>query len=362
MARKIKKSYRFALRSAAYITAASTALLTVFLLAFDIFHLQAVIAFTLCLFLIAFFIIQFRVEHFIYRRVKRIYDDVSLLEKSSLSDQPVTTDMKTLTEEIERFAQKKKLELETLKVRESYRKEFLGNISHELKTPLFTVQGYIETLIDGAIDDKAVRKKYLQRASKGLDRLIFIVRDLDMIAKLETGDLHLAKEHFNIVELVQNVFDMMEMKASRKNIRLTFDMKYPKPVMVYADRERIQQVVTNLVVNSIKYGKIDGTTEVSIEDLIKNKIIVRVTDNGEGIEAQNIPRLFERFYRVDKSGNRKEGGSGLGLSIVKHIIEAHHEKIYVESVFGVGSEFSFTLERSKNVKDPMGIEVEVKSS
>lgn len=270
--------------------------------------------------------------------------------------------MQTLTREIERFANKKKIEIESLKVRDSYRKDFLGNISHELKTPLFTVQGYIETLIDGAIDDKTVRKKYLQRAGKGLDRLIYIVRDLDMISKLETGDLHLDKEDFNIIELVQNVFDMMEMKAARKNIKLTFDMNYPKPIMVHADRERIQQVVTNLVVNSIKYGKVDGTTEVSVEDLIKNKIIVRVTDNGEGIEEQNIPRLFERFYRVDKSGNRKEGGSGLGLSIVKHIIEAHHERIYVESVFGVGSEFSFTLERSKDIKDPMDIEVEVKSS
>ncbi|MBL7474000.1 sensor histidine kinase [Robertkochia sediminum] len=362
MAQKLKKSYRFALRSSAYITGISTFLLASFLFAFDIFHLWAVLAFSVCLFLIAFLIIQFRVERFIYRRVKRIYDDVSLLEQSDLNEQPVTTDMQTLTREIERFANKKKVEIESLKVRDSYRKEFLGNISHELKTPLFTVQGYIETLIDGAIDDKTVRKKYLQRAGKGLDRLIYIVRDLDMISKLETGDLHLEKEDFNIIELVQNVFDMMEMKAARKNIKLTFDMNYPKPIMVHADRERIQQVVTNLVVNSIKYGKVDGTTEVSVEDLIKNKIIVRITDNGEGIEEQNIPRLFERFYRVDKSGNRKEGGSGLGLSIVKHIIEAHHERIYVESVFGVGSEFSFTLERSKDIKDPMGIEVEVKSS
>lgn len=347
---KLKKSYRFALRSAAYITSISTVLLAVYLLLFDIYHPWALLAFAGTLFLICFFIIQIRVEHFIYRRVKRIYDDVSLLEKSSLTEQPVTTDMTTLTREIERFANNKKIEIETLRIRESYRKEFLGNVSHELKTPLFTIQGYIETLIDGAIDDKAVRKKYLQRAAKGVDRLIFIVRDLDMISKLETGDLHLEKESFNIVEVVQGVFDMMEMKAARKGIRLTFDMAYKKPVKVYADRERIQQVVTNLVVNSIKYGKIDGTTEVSIEDLIQNKVIVRVTDNGEGIEQQNISRLFERFYRVDKSGSRKEGGSGLGLSIVKHIIEAHQEKIYVESVFGVGSEFSFTLERCENTK------------
>lgn len=223
----------------------------------------------------------------------------------------------------------------------------MGNVSHELKTPLFTVQGYILTLLDGAANDKKIRDKYLERASKGVDRLIYIVRDLDMITKLETGDLHLYKEKFNIIELVEGLFDMLEMKASKKNISLTFDMDYEQEIMVFADKERIQQVVTNLIVNSIKYGKNGGTTEVSIENLIKNKIIVRITDNGEGIEQKNIPRLFERFYRVDKSGSRKEGGSGLGLSIVKHILEAHKEKIYVESDFGVGSEFSFTLEKVK---------------
>jgi len=196
--------------------------------------------------------------------------------------------------------------------------------------------------------DKTVRKKYLQRAGKGVERLIYIVKDLDMITKLETGDLHLQLENFNIVEMVQNAFDLLEMKAAKKNITLTFDIPYGEPIWVYADRERIQQVLSNLIVNSIKYGKKGGTTEISIENLIKNKVIVRVTDNGEGIEKANIPRLFERFYRVDKSGSRKEGGSGLGLSIVKHIIEAHNEKIYVESVFGVGSEFSFTLEKSKS--------------
>lgn len=205
----------------------------------------------------------------------------------------------------------------------------------------------IFTLLDGAANDKKIRDKYLERASKGVDRLIYIVRDLDMITKLETGDLHLYKEKFNIIELVEGLFDMLEMKASKKNISLTFDMDYEQEIMVFADKERIQQVVTNLIVNSIKYGKNGGTTEVSIENLIKNKIIVRITDNGEGIEQKNIPRLFERFYRVDKSGSRKEGGSGLGLSIVKHILEAHKEKIYVESDFGVGSEFSFTLEKVK---------------
>ena len=295
----------------------------------------------------SFFVLQYRVERFIYRRVKKIYDDVSLLESSSFRNKSVTTDMATLTREVEKFARDKKIEIETLKIREEYRREFLGNVSHELKTPLFTVQGYLLTLLDGAMNDKVLRKKYLQRAEKGVERLTYIVQDLDMITKMEVGDLNLNFGKFNIVEVVQNVFDMMEMKADKKGIMLMFDMKYNKPVMVYGDQDKIQQVVTNLVVNSIKYGKENGTTEVGIEDLVNNKIIVRIRDNGEGIEQKHIPRLFERFYRVDKSGARSEGGSGLGLAIVKHIIEAHDEKIYVESTYGKGSEFSFTLEKTK---------------
>jgi two-component system phosphate regulon sensor histidine kinase PhoR len=168
-----------------------------------------------------------------------------------------------------------------------------------------------------------------------------------MITKLETGDINLDVSKFNIIEVIQNVFDLLEMRASKKHITLTFDNKYAKPIWIIGDQEKVQQVVTNLVVNSIKYGKEGGTTEVGIEDLVNNKVIIRITDNGEGIEKQHIPRLFERFYRVDKSGARSEGGSGLGLAIVKHIIEGHNEKIYVESQFGVGSEFSFTMEKAK---------------
>lgn len=346
MVRKLKKSYRFALRSALYITLASMVIIALIL-----WHVAGVISWLLLpygivLLVLSFLFLQYRVEKFIYKRVKKIYDDVSLLESTSFNNQPVTTDMATLTREIEKFAKDKKLEIETLKVREEYRKEFMGNVAHELKTPLFTVQGYILTLLDGAMEDKNIRKKYLQRAEKGVERLIYIVNDLDLISELEIGNLILHKEKFDIVELVQSVFDLLEMKAAKKNITLTFDTKY-NPIIVHADKERIQQALVNLVVNSIKYGKTDGTTEISIEDLVKNKVIVRVTDNGEGIEKQNISRLFERFYRVDKSGNRKEGGSGLGLSIVKHLMEAHNEKIYVESVYGVGSEFSFTLEKAK---------------
>lgn len=345
MSKSFKKTYKFAVKSALYITLFSAGLL-VFLKYFsNSIDWYIVVVFSVVTFLFSFFVIQYRVEHFIYRRVKKIYDDVSLLESSNLRNQPITTDMATLTREVQKFATDKKLEIETLKVREEYRREFLGNISHELKTPLFTVQGYLSTLLDGAMEDKNIRKKYLQRAEKGVERLIYIVKDLDMITKLETGDINLELTQFDIVEVVRNVFELLEMRANRKNITLAFDMPY-QPTLVRGDQDKIQQVVTNLVMNSIKYGKTEGTTEVSIENLTKNKIIVRVTDNGEGIQKQHIPRLFERFFRVDKSGARSEGGSGLGLAIVKHIIEGHKEKIYVESEFGVGSEFSFTLEKA----------------
>ncbi|RIV44122.1 sensor histidine kinase [Flagellimonas pelagia] len=348
MAIKLRKSYKFALRSSLVITLLTTILFVVFHM--DLGHMDwtYTLLFALISFSICFVVIQVRVERFIYRRIKKIYDDVSLLESSSFSSKPVTTDMKTLTEEIEKFAEGKKIEIDTLKIREEYRKDFLGNVSHELKTPLFTVQGYILTLLDGAMKDKKLREKYLERANKGVERLIYIVKDLDLITKFEAGELKVEREDFDVIELIQNTFDLLEMKAAKKQIALTFDMEYPNPIYVNADREKIQQVISNLLVNSIKYGHSNGTTEVSVENLIKNKVIVRVTDNGVGIPKQHIPRLFERFYRVDQSGSRTEGGSGLGLSIVKHIIEAHEEKIYVESEVGVGSEFSFTLEKSAN--------------
>lgn len=347
MSINFKKSYKFAIKSSFYITLFATGLVAILLYFFFEIDCQFIGLFGLATLSFSFFVLQFRVEKFIYKRVKKIYDDVSLLDSTTLRNQPITTDMATLTQDVQKFARDKKIEIETLKVREEYRREFLGNVSHELKTPLFTVQGYLSTLLDGAMNDKTIRKKYLERAEKGVERLIHIVKDLDMITKLEAGDMNLEYSEFNIIDVVQNVFDLLEMKADEKNIMLMFDMKYTKPVMVWADQEKIQQVVTNLVMNSIKYGKENGTTEVSIEDLVNNKVIVRITDNGEGIQKQHVPRLFERFFRVDKSGARSEGGSGLGLSIVKHIIEAHHQKIYVESKYGYGSEFSFTLEKAK---------------
>ena len=236
-------------------------------------------------------------------------------------------------------------EINILKDQENYRREFLGNVSHELKTPLFTIQGYILTLIEGALKDKKVRGKYLRRSAKGVDRLISIVKDLDLITQFESGIKTVDKTDFNIYELIENVYDLMEFESEKNNTKLLINNENNTPVIVNADKERILQVLTNLVVNSIKYGKEGGYTKVKVEEYDKDRIIVRVKDNGEGIEDEHLPRLFERFYRIDKNRSRKKGGSGLGLSIVKHIIEAHQEQIFVESKIGQGTEFSFTLKK-----------------
>ena len=244
--------------------------------------------------------------------------------------------------------EERRSEINILKDQENYRREFLGNISHELKTPLFTIQGYILTLVEGgALKDKKVREKYLRRAAKGVDRIISIVKDLDLITQFESGIKTVDRSEFNIYELIVNVFDLLEFESEKNNISLKLENINNPLIYVNADQERILQVLTNLIVNSIKYGSNHGYTEVKVEDYNKEKVIVRVIDNGEGIEQEHLPRLFERFYRIDKNRSRKKGGSGLGLSIVKHIIEAHQEEIFVESTIGEGTEFSFTLQKPK---------------
>lgn len=351
--KKIKRSYKFAFRTSIAICVPFVLLFSFYIFVVTNQPFWHILIASLLFFLICFVAIQLRAQKFIYKRIQHIYNEVAVLDATAFDKMPIATDMKMLKNQVELYAREKKVEIETLQIREEYRKEFLGNVSHELKTPLFTIQGYIDTLLDGAHRDRSLRKKYLTRAQKGVDRLTYIVNDLDMITKLEIGDMSLEKDVFDIVELLQQVFEQFEMKAAKKKISLETDIIYKERILVYADAARVQQVIANLVVNSIKYGRDNGTTEVSIEDLINNKVIIRVTDNGEGIAAEHIPRLFERFFRVDRSGNRKEGGSGLGLSIVKHILEAHGERIYIESEPGIGSEFSFTLEKASSSKTPI---------
>jgi len=301
-------------------------------------------------FFITYLFIQYRAQKYIFSNINTIYEELDMAENVPKSRSLVNTDMTTLKEQVSDYAKTRKREIENLKGQDVYRKEFLGNIAHELKTPLFTIQGYILTLLDGAKDKPELCEKYLKRAEKGVERLEYIIKDLDLITKLEVGDLNLEIDEFDIVALIKNIFEMLEIKASKKKITLMLDRKY-NPIYVIADKGRIRQVLVNLVVNSLKYGQENGTTEISIEELIDSKMIVRVTDNGEGIKKENIARLFERFYRVDQSRSRDEGGSGLGLAIVKHIIEAHKEHIYVESVHGIGSEFSFTIEKAEDLEE-----------
>ena len=307
----------------------------------SIFSLNFLLLFILCS-TVVYVIGAFFVKFFLYNSVRVISDEIF----QSDVDPTVTTNMEDLLRKIRQYDDDQKSEISEMKKQETFRREFIGNLAHELKTPLFTSESYILTLLDGAIDDGEVNKKYLKIAGKAIHRLNLIVKDLDLITKIESGESEIQRTDFDIINLAQNVFEMLEITASKKNIKLVLDFNDKLPLRVNADNEKIQQVLTNLIENSIKYGKENGTTELVIQELTENKIIVRVTDNGLGIEEKHFNRLFERFYRVDQSGSRKGGGSGLGLAIVKHIMDAHDEKIYIESEFGVGSEFSFTLEKS----------------
>ena len=347
MSLKFKNSYSFAIKTSFAISLISLFVVAVVLYLYsllDQYYFQLVLL-VILIFIISFLIIQSRIEAFIYGKIKNLYKDLNIIDSISLSKPNVTTDMNSLMQNINEFSKDKKLEIESLKVQEEFRKEFIGNVAHELKTPIFNIQGYIENLIDGAVENELLRDKFLNRAQISVERLIYIIKDLDMITKLESGSQNLEVTSFDLNKLIKNIFDQLEIQAQKKEIKLTFNTNYSESILVNADRDKIHQVITNLIINSIKYGTFKGTTEISLESLTTEKLIVRVTDNGEGILNEHLPRLFERFYRVDQSGSRKQGGSGLGLSIVKHIIDAHNENIYIESKLGIGSEFSFTLSK-----------------
>ena len=296
------------------------------------------------LFVFSFLIVYIYLEFYVFKKIKNLYRDL-IPENNEEENSLVSTSMDQLIDDLKKFSKESQTEIKSMLEKENFRRDFIGNLAHELKTPLFTSQSYILTLVDGALKDKKVNLKYLKIAEKAIERLIFIVKDLDLITKLESEGLKLEKSKFNIISLINNVFEMLELQASKKKITLALSSKNIK-VNVNGDQEKIHQVLTNLIENSVKYGRESGTTEVSVENIVENKVIVRITDNGNGIQKVNLKRLFERFFRIENSGSRSTGGSGLGLAIVKHIIDAHNEKIYVESDYGVGSEFSFTLEKS----------------
>ncbi|WP_413533839.1 sensor histidine kinase [Empedobacter brevis] len=250
-----------------------------------------------------------------------------------------------LSQKISTITEDQSKEIDVLNERENYRREFLGNISHELKTPLFSVQGYLLTLIEGGVEDESIRDKYLNRINKSVDRLIYLVKDLDMIAELERGRINIEFTVFNLTALVQDVIDLLEIKAEKNNIKISLNYPIHQPIKVVGDIQKIQQVLINLIVNSINYSNPNTKIDIDFEEY-DDKIQISIKDQGLGIKQEDIERIFERFYRIDKSRNRNNGGSGLGLAIVKHILEAHKQKIYVTSKIGKGSIFSFYLQKA----------------
>ena len=311
---------------------------------YQIENISQFLILTTVLTLVSFFFTYLYLKFFVENKIKEIYNSI-IPKKDIVEENLISTNMEDLVNQLKNYSIESQTEIKSMKEKENFRRNFIGNLAHELKTPLFTSQSYLLTLIDGALKDEKVNLKYLKIAEKAIERLIFIAKDLDLITKLESDNMKLEKTSFNLISIINNVFEMLEIQAEKNNITLIIDSK-KKIINVTADQEKIHQVLTNLIENSIKYGKKDGTTEISIEEILENKYLVRITDNGQGIKKENFERLFERFYRVENSGNRSTGGSGLGLAIVKHIIDAHNEKIYVESDFGIGSEFSFSIEKS----------------
>jgi two-component system phosphate regulon sensor histidine kinase PhoR len=291
----------------------------------------------------------FFVEKFIYRKIKLIYKIIHNQKPGNklFRDHMESTDniLDDVQQEVRAYTRTQAREIEQLKEMEKYRKEFLGNVSHELKTPIFNVQGYLDTLISGGLDDPKINMDFLYKAAHNADRLSSIVEDLLLITQYEDGALNLDIQKFNIGDMILEQMESLEMQADNKDITLEMKQNMPKNLMVKADPKLIPQVLNNLIGNSIKYGKEGGKTLIGIYDMDEN-VLVEITDNGPGIEAEHLPRLFERFYRVDKSRSRMEGGNGLGLAIVKHIIEAHGQTVNVRSTIGVGSTFGFTLRKA----------------
>ena len=299
-------------------------------------------------FLFSYLFIYLLVEKFLYSRIKLIYKTISSKKLNKKAKARIAKSADILNEvssEVDLWVNDRQLELDKLKTQEQFRREFLGNLAHELKTPVFSIQGYILTLLEGGLEDPDINRNFLERAAKGVDRITHIIEDLDTITQLESGRLQLNLSKVNILELAEEVIESLEMRASERSIALGFNRHYDKPVLVRCDRGRIAQVLSNLLVNSINYGRQNGKTSIRFFDM-DDKILVEVADNGPGIPQQHLPRIFERFYRVDKSRARQQGGSGLGLAIVKHILEAHDQTINVRSMENEGTTFAFTLEKA----------------
>jgi two-component system phosphate regulon sensor histidine kinase PhoR len=302
-------------------------------------------------FITSYVVFYYLIEKYVYSKIKLIYKLIHNLKlgrdlRDALGESTSTDPIGDVEQEVKEWAKQKKSEIEGLRSQEKFRREFLSNISHEFKTPLFAIQGYIEAIVDDELEDKEMGLKFLKKAERNVDRLSYLIKDLDEIAKLESGEIPINYTKFKINDLIKEVFEQLELKAKQNNIRLIFKQKYDDSILVTADRDKICQVLINLIDNSFKYGKQGGSTAVSLFEL-HDQVLVEVTDDGAGISEKYLPRLFERFFRIDNHRSREIGGSGLGLAIVKHIIEAHQQTINVRSTEGLGSTFGFTLQRVK---------------
>lgn len=321
-------------------------------LAFVLFSKDSLSLFVIAvlIFSVSFLVNLIIIDRIIYKRILAIHSEIKPqleADPSANENRPEPVDvLKTMGTDMKRWVHERKEEIARLKKLENYRKEFLGNVSHELKTPVFNIQGYILTLLDGGLEDKNINRNYLQRAEKSVNRMISIIEDLESITQLETGELQLEIEKFDISLLAKDVIYSLEMIAKEKNIKLILGKYNENPVWVSGDKYRLRQVFLNLIVNSVKYGKEGGETRINFRDAGEN-VIIEVADNGIGIEKQYLSRIFERFFRIDKSRSREGGGTGLGLSIVEHIIVAHGQKISVLSTPGAGTVFSFPLKKEK---------------
>jgi two-component system phosphate regulon sensor histidine kinase PhoR len=341
-------------RIALFIASVTTVFVTVFYtLIFLIFyerefHIVPLIITDISIFLFVFFISAVSIQNFIYDKIRLIYKNIRdlKLQKGEKPDIKKRSNiLKEVNQEVEEWRKKHVTEITDLKESETFRREFLGNISHELKNPIFNIQGYVYTLIDGAKDDPELLEKYLKRTAKNIDRIINIIQDLDTISELEIKNLKPDFKSFDFLHTAREVVELFEEKAKRKNIKIFFREKYSASKKVFGDEHRIKQVLVNLIENAVKYSKEEGKIKISIFDMDQN-YLVEVTDEGPGIAKDDIPRIFERFYRTDKARSREKGGTGLGLAIVKHIIEAHNQTINVRSTLGVGSTFAFTLKKA----------------
>lgn len=308
--------------------------------------------FFICITLFSYLLINYTVQRFIYRKIKLIYKLIYQTKASKKEEFYFKTilpqkSIEEVNADVEQWAVQHKGEIEILRKNEAFRKEFLLNLSHELKTPIFAIQGYVDTLLNGALDNPHVNKKFLGNAAKNVDRLVNLLEDLDEITKLESGGLSLYKKNFIIQDVIKEVFESLSIRADEKKIKCFIKSGCEEPLMVYGDKEKIRMVIINLVDNAIKYGKQNGIIEGSAYKMDGKKILVEITDDGYGIAEEHLPRIFERFYRTDLARARQAGGSGLGLSIVKHIIEAHEDTIHVRSKIDVGTTFGFVLPSTK---------------